>query len=107
MQRMRRQQALQSKSKIFRRQRKNTRRPNLGLESLEHRVLLAGDPQILFLGTAATPTAGADGAVMQFLETNYGADNVDYKRSTVANNTTDIANIDLLILSSTASSGHK
>ena len=73
-----------------------TRQMNLRLETLEARVLLAGDAQILFLGNDATPTAGADGDVMQFLETNYGAQNVDYKRSTLANNTTDIANIDLL-----------
>ncbi len=84
---------------------KKTRHLNLRLETLEARTLLAGDPRILFLGMDPSPTAGADGAVMEFLETNYGADNVDYKQSTVANNTTDIANVDLLILSSTASSG--
>ena len=82
------------------------RRPcDLRLETLEDRQLLAGDIQILFLGNDSGPTAGADDSVMQFLTDNYGGDNVTYKQASAANNTSDLVDVDLLILSSTAGSG--
>ena len=81
------------------------KRMDLRLESLEDRQLLAADARILFLGSGATATSGADDTVMQFLTDTYGADNVSYKQASAANNGADLTNIDVLILSSTPSSG--
>ncbi len=68
-------------------------------------MLLAGTPNILFLGNAATPTFAADGAVITHLESAFGAANVTYKQASAANNTTDLVGVDVLVLSSTPGSG--
>jgi len=59
---------------------------------------------ILFLGNAAGPTAGADGAIMTFLQDSYGTQNVTYMQSSVAQ-TGDELGFGVLLLSSTFGSG--
>jgi hypothetical protein len=61
---------------------------------------------ILFLGGEAGPTQGADAAVMTFLENRYGGANVTYLQASVANDSTDLDNKDVLVLSSTPGSGN-
>jgi len=58
---------------------------------------------ILFLGGNATPTAGADAGVMNYLENRYGAANVDYLQSSQASSG-DETGYDVLVISSTPSS---
>lgn len=84
----------------------SARRPTrLRTESLEPRMLLAGTPNILFLGANATPTFAADGAVMTHLQSTFGAANVTYKQASATNNSTDLVGVDVLVLSSTPGSG--
>lgn len=59
---------------------------------------------ILFLGNAAAPTSGADGAIMAFLQESYGAQNVTYMQSSVAQPGDELG-FKALILSSTFGSG--
>ena len=79
----------------------------LKLEKLEPRILLAADISILFAGGGVTPTSGADGTFLTFLEDTYGAANVTYSRVNEVN-AGNLAgfNVDVLILSSTPSSGN-
>jgi hypothetical protein len=74
-------------------------------EVLEARLVLDGTPSILFLGSAATPTFQADGAVYSYLQTTFGAESVSYKQASATNNTTDLSGVDVLVLSSTPGSG--
>ncbi|MEX2187438.1 MAG: hypothetical protein WD875_11610, partial [Pirellulales bacterium] len=92
-------------SRAARRKRAGRGARRLRAEALEPRSLLAGTPNILFLGSTATPTFAADGAVMTHLQSVFGAGNVTYKQASDANNTTDIVGVDVLVLSSTPGSG--
>lgn len=65
--------------------------------------LSASATSVLFLGGGATPSSGADGSVMTFLETRYGAANVSYLNAT-ASSAGDEAGFDVLIISSTVGS---
>jgi hypothetical protein len=62
-----------------------------------------GAADVLFLGGNATPTSGADGAVMSYLENRYGTDHVDYRQSSTVS-AGDEAGYDVVVLSSTSSS---
>ncbi|MEE2734557.1 MAG: choice-of-anchor J domain-containing protein [Verrucomicrobiota bacterium] len=59
---------------------------------------------ILFLGNAAGPTAGADAAIMTFLQDSYGTQNVTYLQSSVAQPGDELG-FGALLLSSTFGSG--
>jgi hypothetical protein len=61
-------------------------------------------PNVLFIGGSATPTGGADGAVMTFLETKYGVGNVTYKQASAAV-TADADGRSIVVISSTPGSG--
>lgn len=64
-------------------------------------------PNVLFLGGAATPSAGSDGEVMTYLQDRYGEANVTYMRANVADDDVpgSIAGFDVAVLSSTPGSG--
>ena len=59
---------------------------------------------ILFIGGSATPTAGADAAVMTYLQGRYGAGNVTYQRAGATSAGDELA-FDALVASSTPGSG--
>ncbi|TFG87888.1 MAG: hypothetical protein E4H17_03085, partial [Gemmatimonadales bacterium] len=59
---------------------------------------------ILFIGGGGTPTSGADGAVMTYLETRYGVGNVTYQQASATAAGAELA-YDALVISSTPGSG--
>ncbi|MFP6898099.1 MAG: lamin tail domain-containing protein [Roseibacillus sp.] len=70
-------------------------------------LILSPEPlqaqSVLFIGGSSTASSGADGSVMAYLETRYGAANVSYLGAN-ASSAGDEAGFDVLIISSTVSS---
>jgi hypothetical protein len=64
----------------------------------------ANATMILFIGGNATANAGADGAVMTYLQGRYGAANVTYQQAS-ATSAGDEVSFDALVISSTPGSG--